>query len=69
MPDITLEFIAKQLERVLAESAGIRDEMLVLGARMDRVEAGIHLLQLEIRAFNSQVARMNSRIVKLEDAS
>jgi hypothetical protein len=54
---------------VLAESAGIRDEMLVLGARMDRVEAGIHLLQLEIRAFNSQVARMNSRIVKLEDAS
>lgn len=66
MGDVTLEFISKQLERVLAEQAGIRDEMLVLGARMDRLEASIHVLQLEFWAVFNQISRMNDRLSRLE---
>lgn len=75
MGDVTLEFISKQLERVLVEQAGIRgelagirDEMLVFGARMDRVEAGIHVLQLEFRAVFNQISRTNDRLSRLEGA-
>jgi septal ring factor EnvC (AmiA/AmiB activator) len=76
MADVTLEFIAKQLERVLAEQAQMRDELLVTNARigyvessMERIEAAIVTLTLEVRAVRNQVGRMNNRIVKLEDAS
>jgi hypothetical protein len=69
MPEVTLEFIGKQLERLLGEMAGMRDDMLVLGARMDKTEASITVLSLEVRAFANQILRMNDRIVKLEDAS
>jgi septal ring factor EnvC (AmiA/AmiB activator) len=73
-PDLT--FIAKQLERVLAELAGMRDEMLVLGARMgyversfERVEAAMTVLTLEVRANRNQLARMDDRLRNLEDAA
>lgn len=76
MTEITLEFISRQLERVLAEQAGMRDELLVTNARMgyvessmERVEAGVTLLTAEVRALRNQVTRMNDRVVKLEDAA
>ena len=76
MAEVTLEFIAKQLERVLAEQAAFRDELLVTNARigyvessMDRIEAGLLTVSLELRALRNQIARMNDRIVKLEDAT
>ena len=68
MTEMDLNFIAKQLERVLAEQAGIRDEMLVLGARFNRLEAAVTVVTLEVRALGNQIARMNDRILKLEDA-
>lgn len=76
MTEITLEFISRQLERVLAEQAGIRDELLVTNARigyvessMERVDAAVMLLTAEVRALRNQVTRMNDRVVKLEDAA
>lgn len=73
MPEIDLNFIAKQLERVLAEQAGMRDEMLVTNARigyvessLSRLEAGLLTLTLEMRALRNQIARMNDRVEKLE---
>jgi septal ring factor EnvC (AmiA/AmiB activator) len=76
MTEVTLEFIGKQLERVLAEQAAFRDELLVVNARMgylersmERLEAAVVLLTAEVRAFRNQVTRMNDRLVKLEDAS
>lgn len=76
MAEITLEFIAKQLERVLAEQAAFRDELLVTNARigyleksMDRFEAALLTVSLEVRALRNQVARMNDRLTRLEEAS
>jgi len=75
MTEITLEFIAKQLERVLAEQAAFRDEMMVLGARMTRVEASVALIGAEVKviaaqvhALANQVALIARRIDRLEDA-
>lgn len=67
MAEIDLTFISKQLERVLAEQAGTRDELLVLGARFARLEAAVNVVTLEVRALGNQVGRMNDRIVKLEN--
>jgi hypothetical protein len=75
MTEITLEFISRQLDRVLTEQAGIRDELLVTGARagfieasLERLEASIALLTLEVRAARNQAARADERTKKLEDA-
>jgi hypothetical protein len=67
MAEVTLEFISRQLEKVLAEQAAIRDEFLVLGARMDRLEAGVTVLIAETRALRREIGRMNDRITKLEE--
>jgi hypothetical protein len=50
MAEITMEFIAKQLERVISEQGALRDEMLVLGARMSKVEAGVAVIATEVHA-------------------
>jgi septal ring factor EnvC (AmiA/AmiB activator) len=68
MAEIDLTFISKQLERVLAEQAGMRDELLVLAARFARLEAAVNVVTVEVRALGNQVGRMNDRIAKLEDA-
>jgi septal ring factor EnvC (AmiA/AmiB activator) len=66
MAEIDLTFISKQLERVLAEQAGMRDELLVLAARFARLEAAVNVVTVEVRALGNQVGRMNDRIAKLE---
>jgi hypothetical protein len=73
MADITLDFIAKQLERVLAEQSSMRDELLVTNARigyvetsLERIEASIMVLTLEMRAMRNQASRLGDRVAKLE---
>lgn len=68
MAEIDLTFISKQLERVLAEQAGMRDELLVLADRFARLEAAVNVVTVEVRALGNQVGRMNDRIAKLEGA-
>lgn len=73
MSEIDLTFIAKQLERVLAERSTMRDDMLVMAARFDRLESkvdtAVNVITLELRGIRNQLTRMNDRIVKLEDAA
>lgn len=71
--EIDLAFIARQLDRVLAEQAGARE--MLTNARigyversLERVEAAITVLTLEVRTLRNQIGRMNDRIVRLEDA-
>jgi hypothetical protein len=75
MADVTLDFIAKQLERVLAEQSSMRDELLVTNARigyvetsLERIEAAIVVLTLEMRAMRNQAGRLGDRVAKLEAA-
>jgi hypothetical protein len=72
---IDLNFIAHQIERVLADNAALRDDMRVIIAMItrldntrDRHETLLEDMLNEIRAIHNQVARMNERIRKLEDA-
>jgi hypothetical protein len=67
MTDISLEFIARQLDRLIQEVEGLRDEVRVQGAMIMRLDTSHATLLEEVRATHRQIARMNDRIRKLED--
>lgn len=49
MPDIDLNFIARQLERVLTEIGGLRDEIRVQGAMIQRLDGSMSALLQEMQ--------------------
>jgi hypothetical protein len=65
-PDIT--FVAGQIERLMTDVASIRDDTAVLTAIVLRLDGSMSALLQETRATHGQIARMNDRIRKLEDA-
>lgn len=67
VPEINLEFLARQMERVLTEVGSLRDDMSVLTALALRLDATMSGVQQELRATHTQIQRMNDRIRKLED--
>jgi hypothetical protein len=74
MGEISLEFLAEQVRRlldgqaqILDGQARIHDEFLVFGARVDRVESGITLLTFEVRAIRNELGRFDTRIKALEE--
>ena len=69
MPDVSLEFLAHQMERVLTEVGSLRDDMSVLTALTLRLDATMTGVQQELRATHTQIQRMNDRVRKLEDLS
>jgi hypothetical protein len=73
-PEVDLNFLVRQFERVLTEIGSLRDEVRVHGASIMRLDApilrsdGIQTTMLEeLRAIRDQVSRMNDRIRKVED--
>lgn len=69
MPDVSLEFLAQQMERVLTEVGSLRDDMSVLTALTLRLDATMTGLQQELRATHKQIQRMNDRVRKLEETT
>ena len=69
MAEITLEFLGRQIERVINDVANIRDDITVLTAISTRLETSVQTLTVEIRAMQRQFARMNDRVSRLEDAA
>ena len=67
MADINLDFLARQMERVLTEIGSLRDDMSVLTALSLRLDATMTGVQQELRATHTQIQRMNDRVRKLED--
>ena len=67
VPEINLEFLARQMERVLTEVGSLPDDMSVLTALALRLDATMSGVQQELRATHTQIQRMNDRIRKLED--
>lgn len=49
MPEITLDFLARQMERVLTEVGSLRDDMSVLTALTLRLDASRIGVQQELR--------------------
>lgn len=66
--EINLEFISRQLERVLTDNASLRDDIRVLTAMMLRVDYTLTLLLDEVRAIHTQIGHMGDRVRTLEDA-
>lgn len=64
---VTLEFLAAQIERVLAEQAAMRDDIHVLTAIVLRHENTLKDMLEQIRAMVAQHQRFNDRLRRLED--
>lgn len=76
MADVDLTFIAKQLERVLAEQAGMRTEMTGMRLRLDELAAGqtvltemVFRVERGIVQIKDALGRLDNRITKLENAT
>jgi hypothetical protein len=68
MSEITLDFIAKQLERVLNEQAAMREDALVTNAHigyvessLDTVDAKLVWITAELRALRGQLSRLTRK--------
>lgn len=62
----TLLAIQAEQRAARAEQEAARDEALVLGARVERVEAGIKLILTEIQAWTNAHRRLSERVGALE---
>jgi hypothetical protein len=60
MAEIDLAFIARQLERLVDDVAGLKDDMPVVMARLDLIDATTHSLVTEVRAMHSRHDRSPS---------
>ncbi len=67
MAEPDLGFLARQIERVLTEIGSLRDDMGVLTAIVMRLDGSQAAMLQELRAHNTQIARLADRIRKLED--
>jgi hypothetical protein len=71
---ITLEFLARQQQRLLEEMSSMRDEMgtmrddmRVLTAMVMRLDGTVGLVLTELRAMHGQHQRLANRVRRLED--
>jgi hypothetical protein len=64
---VTLEFLARQQQRMLEEMASFRDDTRVLTAIGMRVDSTVGRLLTEARAMHSQHQRRASRVRRLEE--
>ena len=71
---ITLEFIARQQQRMIEEMGSMRDamgtmrcDMQVLTAMVMRLDGTVGLVLTELRAMYSQHNRLASRVRRLEE--
>jgi hypothetical protein len=67
MTDADINFLARQSERIMSESASLRDDAAVLTSIVLRLNGSMAAVLQEMRAVHPQIARMNGRIRKLED--
>jgi hypothetical protein len=67
MAKIDLDFLARQMEHVIDDVAGLKDDVTVVLARLDRVDATTHGLVTEVRAMHSWHERLSRRVDRMEE--
>lgn len=72
--NVTLEFLARQLERVIADQAAMRDDIHVLTAialrhetTLTRLDETMQAILGQMRAMVAQHQRFNDRLRRLEE--
>ena len=63
---VDLNFLSRQLQRVVADVASLRDDMQVLTSIVLRQDGTLTALLQETRATHVQIQRMNERIRSME---
>ena len=58
MAKVDLEFLARQIERVITDLATLKDDAMVVMARLDRIDATVQSLVVEVRAMHSRHDRL-----------
>jgi hypothetical protein len=66
--DVSLEFLARQLERVLSRLGSIEDQITVLTGMAIRHDGALTGLATEFRGLVQSVSRIDHRLRKLEDS-
>jgi hypothetical protein len=56
---VDLEVLARQMERVINDVAGLKDDVTVVLARLDRIDATTHSLVTQVRAMPSRRERLS----------
>jgi len=64
---VTLEFLARQLERILTRLGAIEDQITVLTGMAIRHDGALDGLATEFRGFVQATNRADHRLRKLED--
>ena len=64
---ITLEFLARQQQRMIDEMSSFRDDMQVLTAMVMRLDGTVGLVLIELRAMHSQHGRLANRVRRIEE--
>jgi hypothetical protein len=68
MPEVDPALIARQLQRLVNDMAGLKDDMTGVMSRLDRLDATTHSLVTEVRAMHSRHDRVVRRVERLEEA-
>lgn len=68
MADADLNFLARQMERLIQDVGSLRDDMRVLTPIVMRLDNSQGATLQELRETHSQIARMNDRIHNLESS-
>ena len=64
---VTLEFLARQQQRMIEEMSSMRDDMQVLTAMVMRLDGTVGLVLTELRAMHSQHNRLANRVRRIEE--
>ncbi len=67
MAAITLDFLAAQQDRILAELATLRDDVRIMSAIVQRLDGTMAGALNEIRAEHARSDRLAERVRRLED--
>ena len=67
MEKVDLEFLASQLDGLLDGVAELKDDMAVLMAKVERLEATSNILTAQARAMQNHYERRTKRVDGLED--
>jgi septal ring factor EnvC (AmiA/AmiB activator) len=66
METVTLEFIAKQLERVLAEQAGMREDVRNMQADIAVLQHALLRVERDTERIKDMLSRLDARVGRLE---
>ena len=69
MPDVTLDFLARQLDRVLDRVGAVEDQIAVLTGIAIRLGGAVQRLPVEMRGLAQSVSRIEHRLRKVEEAA